>query len=315
MYDYLVLDRLNAPAYKHLTYHWFQDRLNLLSTQYLTTMAIGVALQGRPVGLVLVEYLKDRHQANILSLVVAPGHRQRGIGTALLIQIEEKLTASGCQQIDFIYNLNLTTPILERMLDRQNWTPGSAHSLQCSTNLETIEQAPFLNRYTFPQKFTIFPWSELTDLERSKIEHRENGLNYPDELCPFRSGRIEAQSSIGVRDSLSETLRERDEVIGWSIVEQLSPNCVSYSSLFVKPEYRSIGLGLHLLVASINRQIVDRSVTAGLFIVLQENTAMTKFMTRHLAPYLTAINTYWKSSKLIQLPVSSDRDLALSRSL
>lgn len=306
MYDYLILDRRNASAYKHLTYHWFQDRLDLLSTQ-VTTIAIGAVFQGQPVGLVLVEYLKDRDRANILSLVIVPRHRQQGIGTALLIQIEQLLTESGCQQIDFIYPLNLTTSILERMLDRQNWSLASAHSLQCLTNLETIEQAPFLNRYTFPQKFTIFPWSELTDLERSKIEQRENGLNYPDELCPFRSGRIEAPSSIGVRD--------RDEVIGWSIVEQLTPNCVSYSSLFVKPEYRSIGLGLHLLVASINRQIVDRSVTAGLFIVLQENTAMTKFMTRHLAPYLTEIKTYWKSSKLIQLPECSGRDRTLSRSL
>lgn len=306
MYDYLILDRRNAPAYKHLTYHRFQDRLDLLSTQ-VTTIAIGATFQGQPVGLVLVEYLKDRDRAGILSLVVAPAHRKQGIGTALLIQLEQLLTVSDCQQIDFIYPLNLTTSIVERMLARQNWSPASAHGLQCLTSLETIEQAPFLNRYTFPDKFTILPWSELTDVERSKIEQKENGLNYPDELCPFRSGRIEAPSSIGVRD--------RDEVIGWSIVEQLSPSCVSYSSLFVKPEYRSIGLGFHLLVASINRQIVDRSVTAGLFVVLQESTAMTKFMTRHLAPYLTEIRTHWKSSKLIQLPESSERDSTLSRSL
>jgi GNAT superfamily N-acetyltransferase len=157
--------------------------------------------------------------------------------------------------------------------------------------------------------------STYSFLERSKIEHRENGLNYPDELCPFRSGRIEAPSSIGVRDSLSETLRERDEVIGWSIVEKLSPSCISYSSLFVRPEYRSIGVGIHLLAASINRQIVDKSVSQGLFIVLQENTAMVKFMTRHLSPYLTSINTYWKSSKLIRSPVSIDLTRALSQSL
>ena len=95
MYDYLVLDRLSALAYKHLTYHWFQDRLNLLSTQYLTTIAIGVAFQGRPVGLVLVEYLKDRYQANILSLVVAQEHRRQGIRTALLVQAENILIENG----------------------------------------------------------------------------------------------------------------------------------------------------------------------------------------------------------------------------
>jgi ribosomal protein S18 acetylase RimI-like enzyme len=96
MYDYLILDRRNAFEYKHLTYHWFQERLNLLSTQEVTTIAIGVAFQGQPVGLVLVEYLKNRDRAEILSLVVAPAHRQRGIGTALLSQLEQILTVSGC---------------------------------------------------------------------------------------------------------------------------------------------------------------------------------------------------------------------------
>lgn len=302
MYDYIVLDRLNAPAYKHLTYHWFQERLNLLSTQYLTTIAIGVVIKGQPVGLVLAEYQKERHQATILSLVVAQEHRQQGIGTELLIQIEEILTASGCQQIDFVYNLNLTTPILERMLDRQNWTPAFACSLRCLTNLQTIEQAPFLTRYTLPHKFTISPWMELTAQEQAKIERRENGLDYPDELCPFRAGRIKAPSSVIVRD--------RGEVVGWSIVEQMMPNLVNYASLFVKPEYRASGLGIHVLAASINRQIADKTVTNGLFTVLQENTAMVKFMTKNLAPYLTSINTYWKSSKFIQSPVSSDRSLS-----
>ena len=276
MYDYLILDRRNAPAYKHLTYYWFQDCLNLLSTQF-TTIAIGVAFQGQPVGLILAEYPKDRGRAVILSLFVAPEHRQRGIGTALLIQIEQILTVSGCEQIDFIHSLNLMTPVIERILDRQSWSPSSANSLQCLTDLKTIEQAPFLNRYTFPQKFMIFPWSELTELERSQIEHKENGLDYPDELLPFRAGRIETPASIGVRDG--------DRVIGWSIVAQVSPNCVSYSSLFVRPEYRSIGLGIHLLVASINRQIVDRSVTAGLFIVLHENTNIMITLYSHCFEY------------------------------
>jgi hypothetical protein len=56
MYDYIVLDNLNAPTYKHLTYPWLQERLDQLSSQNLTNIAIGVALQGQPVGLVLAEY-------------------------------------------------------------------------------------------------------------------------------------------------------------------------------------------------------------------------------------------------------------------
>jgi GNAT superfamily N-acetyltransferase len=304
MYDYLVLDSLNASTYKHLTYPWLQQRLDRLSSQNLTNIALGVALQGQPVGLVLVECPKNQHQANILSLIVAQEHRQQGLGTALLMQIEQILKESGCQQINLLYSLNLTTPILERMLKQQNWETAFFYSWQCLTNLETIKSAPFLHRYSLPNKFTIFPWVELTAQERTKIEQRDRGLNYPDELCPFQEDRIESFASIGLRD-------DREEVIGWSIVEQLMPNCVVYKALFIKPEFQTTGLGVHLLAASINRQLTDEKVTEAMFIVLAENTMMLRFVKRHLSPYLTAINSFWKSSKLLQTSTSIEQNLAL----
>ena len=307
MYNYIVLDRLNARTYNHLTYPWLQERLDKLSPQDLTNIAIGVALQGQPVGLVLAEYPTNQNQANILSLMVAQEHRQRGLGTTLLMQIEEILKEYGCQQLDILYNLNLTTPILERMLKQQNWAPASFYSLQCLTNRETIKHAPFLHRYALPKKFTIFPWVELTAQERTKIKQRENGLNYPDELYPFQENRIEAISSVG--------LRYRGEVVGWSIVQRVMPNCVIYKSLFVKPEFRSIALGVHLLAASINRQITDEKVTEAMFIVLKENTPMVRFVNRRLALYLTAINSFWKSSKLLKASTLIEHERSPSHSL
>jgi GNAT superfamily N-acetyltransferase len=289
MYDYIVLDNSKASAYKHLTDFWFQEYLERLSSPNATAIAIGVVLKEQPVGLILAGYRKGQHRANILSLFISPKHRRQGLGTALLIQIEEILQVQGCQQIDFMYNLNLTTSVLERMLDRQGWSTGFPYSLQCMTNIEILGQAPFLNRYTLPQKYTIFDWTELTDREKNTIQRRERGLNYPDELSPFQEGRILAPASIGVRD--------RDGVVGWSIVEQATSNCVIYNSLFVKPEVRSIGLGIHVLAASINRQVVCRKSMYAVCIVLQENTAMIAFMRRHLSPYLTAMNSCWKSSK------------------
>ena len=306
MYSYVVLDRLNAPAYKHLTYPWLQERLDQLSPQNLKNIAIGVALQGQPVGLVLAEYLTNQNQANILSLIVAQEHRQRGLGTVLLIQIEEILKEHGCQQLDILYKLNLTTPILERLLKQQNWAPASFYSLQCVTNRETIKQAPFLHRYTLPKKFTIFPWVELTAQERTKIKQRENGLNYPDELCPFKTDQIEALSSVG--------LRYEGEVVGWSIFHRVTPSFVIYKSLFVKPELRSIGLGVHLFVASANRQLTDEKVTKAMFIVLKDNTRMLRFVKRHIVPYLTATNNFWKSSKLLQASTLIERDRSPSHS-
>ncbi len=308
MYDYLVLDSLNASTYKHLTYPWLQQRLDRLSSQNLTNIALGVALQGQPVGLVFAECPKDQRQANILSIFIAPEHRQQGLGTALLMQIEQILKESGCQQINLLYSLNLTTPILERMLKQQNWETPSFYSLQCLTNLKAIKPAPFLHRYSLPNKFTIFPWVELTTQERTKIKQRDNGLNYPDELCPFQEDRIESFSTIGLRD-------DREEVIGWSIVEQLMPNFVVYRALFIKPEFQTTGLGVHLLAESINRQLTDEKVTEAMFIVQAENTMMTRFMKRHLAPYLTAINSFWKSSKSLQTSTSIEENYIKSGSI
>jgi GNAT superfamily N-acetyltransferase len=307
MYNYIVLDNLNAPTYKHLTYPWLQERLNKLLPSNLTNIAIGVLIQGQPVGLVLAEYSINQNQANILSLIVAKEHRQRGLGTALLIQIEEILKGYGCQQLNLLYTLNLATPILERMLKQQNWTPGSFYSLQCLTKRATINQAPFLHGYTLPPKFTIFPWVELTAQERAKIEQRDEGLNYADELSPFKEDQVEALSSVG--------LRYREEVVGWSIVQRVMPNCVTYKALYVKPEFRSLAIGVYLLAASINLQLTDDKVTEAMFIVLTENLAMMRFVNRRLAPYLTAINSCWKSSKLLQTPTLIEGNRFPSHSL
>jgi ribosomal protein S18 acetylase RimI-like enzyme len=147
---------------------------------------------------------------------------------------------------------------------------------------------------------------ELTAQERTKIKQRENGLNYPDELYPFKEDRIEALSSVG--------LRYGEEVVGWSIVQRVMPNCVAYKSLFVKPEFQSIGLGVHLFVASANRQLSDEKVTEAMFIVLKDNTRMLRFVKRHIVPYLTATNNFWKSSKLLRTSTVIELDRSPSHS-
>jgi GNAT superfamily N-acetyltransferase len=298
MYDYILLDRSNAATYQHLTIDIFQEHLNRLALPGL--IAIGATVEGQPVGLILAEYRQNQPQAYILTLLVDPAHRHKGIGTALLIKTEEILTKYGCQQIDLIYNLNSTTPFLEQILKHQNWTPGVAYCEWCLTNRETIQKAPFLTRYTLPEKYTIFPWAELTDRERTNIEQREHGLDYPNQFYPFQENQIETTASVG--------LRYRDEVIGWSIPTQLTPDFANFKILFIKSEFRSIGLGIHLLAASINRQLLDETVTRAIFMILKENARMVRFVHGHLAPYLTSIRSCKKSSKLIPHSVSSNRD-------
>jgi hypothetical protein len=67
-------------------------------------------------------------------------------------------------------------------------------------------------------------------------------------------------------------------------------------------------------VASANRQLTDEKVTEAMFIVLKDNTAMVRFVNRHITPYLTAINNFWKSSKLLRTSTVIELDRSPSHS-
>lgn len=293
MYKFLILDPATAASYESLTFPYFRSDLRTLAP-HGSTFALGVQYQSQPTGLILAEYSQHDRRARICSLYVEPAHRCRGLGRALLAHMEQTLMDAGCVEAELIYTFHLTTPVLERILEQLNWSPGCPFSLMCVTERQLIENLPWLN-HTLSTSFTLFPWSELTLQDRETIDQqRDSVLKYPFELCPFREEHlIEPRSSFG--------LRYQGQVVGWMITHRLAVDTVRYSALFVRPDLQSIGRAIPMLATAIRRQLEDPQVTKGIFIVLLENALMVKFVHRRLSPYLTGIQQAWKSSKVLTL--------------
>ncbi|WP_082172257.1 TIGR03032 family protein [Limnoraphis robusta] len=267
-------------SYNDLTFPKIQTRWSRKQPRgYLVGMLAEVA--GEKVGLVLAEVFSLQPQtaleAEVISLFVLPSHRQQGIGTGLIENLEIGLRSLGCQQLKLLYKSTSTTTLaLEPLLLRQNWQPPQVNFLLGKTTTQKVSQAPWLGKYPLPNKFTIFPWSELTDADEKQVET----LDYPTPLSPFSNTPAEPINSLG--------LRYDSQLVGWMVTHRVASDAIRYSTMFVDKRFQRLGRGISLLSESILRQ-VDSSVPYCVFAVAQDNPAMLQFVDKHLEPYLTEV--------------------------
>lgn len=280
---YHALENLTVEqslAYNDLTFPKIQTRW---SRQRPKGRLVGIAAEvaGWPVGLVLAEVFEPQPQtspeAEVISLFVLPDCRRRGIGTGLIENLEASLKGLGCPQIKLAYKSTPITPLaLEPLLKRRGWQPPQVNFLLAKTTAEKVSQAPWLRKYPLPNKFAVFPWSELTDADKRQIQT----LDYPTALSPFGNTPAEPLNSLG--------LRYESQLVGWIVTHRVATDAIRYSTMFVDKRFQRLGRGISLLSESIRRQI-DGGVPHGLCAVARDNPAMLRFVRRHLEPYLTEV--------------------------
>ena len=266
-------------SYNHLSFPKIQTRW---SRQQPKGQLVGIVadVAGEKVGLVLAEIFSTPRQTppevEVISLFVLPDYRHQGIGTGLIKTLEMGLTALGCGQMQLVYKSTAITNLaLEPLLKRQNWQT-QVNFLLGKTSTEKVSQAPWLKKYPLPNKFTVFPWSELTDADKKQLEM----LDCPTALSPFSNTPAEPLNSLG--------LRYENQLVGWMITHRVATDAIRYSTMFVDKRFQGLGRGISLLSQSILRQ-VDSTVPYCLFAVQQENPAMLKFVHKHLEPYLMEV--------------------------
>ncbi len=271
-------------SYNHLSFPKIQTRWSRKQPQgKLVGLVAEVA--GEKVGLVLAEILATQPQtppeAEVISLFVLPEYRHQGIGAGLIKNLEMGLTGLGCGQMKLVYKSTAITSLaLEPLLKRQNWRSPQINFLLGKTTAEKVSFAPWLQKYPLSNKFTVFPWSELTNADRKQIET----LDYPTSLTPFSNTPAEPLNSLG--------LRYETQLVGWMVTHRVATDAIRYSTMFVDKRFQRLGRGISLLSQSILLQ-VDSTVPYCLFAVAQENPAMLKFVHKHLEPYLMEVtNSY-----------------------
>lgn len=289
MYKLIPIETFGtAFFYQGLTFPLFRPLLQAIKPEGSIVAIAANSDSEQPIGLALAQILPDGKSAEVISIVVEPSYRSQGIGTALLTRLEEELTLRGCTSAKLDYTTGKpTTPAWERLLAKCNWTPAVLRYLVCKSDTQQILNAPFLHKeYRLPSSFTIFPWAEITPLERVALQQQQETQPWIEPFhIPFQheTPDLEPLNSLG--------LRYKGQVVGWVITHRIAADTIRYTSMFVKQDLQKMARGIALVIKAIQLQVEAVSsganIPKAIWIVNHTNTGMVSFIKKHMEPYLT----------------------------
>ncbi len=246
-----------------------------------TLIAAVASVKNEVIGLALAEPQPEGSGAQLISCAVAKPHRQRGVATHLLRQLETALAQQAFLHFDLTYSQEWRSfPVVEHFLMRHGWLPPQTRLYRYKGAVTSLAQAKWLFDASaeLPGGFSLFPWSELSHAARAAIERRQAEGWYPPHLDPFHAeAHLEPLTSVG--------LCAGDVVVGWCITYRPAPDSIEYSRLFITPEYRACNLALPLLGAALRRQM-ESPVPYAICQVPAENHGMLAFVRRYLQPFV-----------------------------
>ncbi len=287
MYSINRLNVFNAFRYRSLTFPSYQPLLQIMNG---SIVAMGAAIDDEPIGLALAEIQPDQ-VAKILSIYVKPAYRQKGVGTALLTELERTLNQQGCTTALIVYVAGKpATPALEKLLHTCDWSLPEPRMLICRCD-RRMRSAAWIDQASLPKTFTIFPWTELTAAERQTLQQQQEESPWmPESLVPFHYEQsMEPLNSVG--------LRYQGEVVGWVITQRFKPDTICYSCSFVRPDFQQRGRIIPLYAEAIKRHYSRPEIPYATWVVPYVYPGMVQFVQRRMAEYMTTIDEFRRSLK------------------
>lgn len=206
-------------------------------------------LEQKLVGLSLAESYLHNSAAEIYSFMVHPSYRRQGIGQLLMVATEKRLVEEEKRlSIGINYGKEQTcTPFLEKILFNLSWSPAQVTLIRYLFNALNFNPSWFSRPFTLPSSFEIFPWTQASfqDLQHiCYLVQQGRVLSY---LSPFHE-----EEAVYLPTSLG--LRKEEVLIGWSITHLLNFKTLRYTALFIDQPFIHQGLGINLMVRSIQLQ-------------------------------------------------------------
>ena len=275
---------MTFPAYRHLlNLKKARRHLDVPSLPVVTPWALGVLKSGVPAGLVLAEIPDPPADAvEILSLFVSPAFRGAGLGTRLLEETADRLARTGAARLHGVYMTGQPTQeAFERVLAKSGWEPPRTRMLTMRFTVEGAHGTAWYGRYPLGDSLTVFPWTELTPVEREALirSQQERHWIQPD-LEPWRhdASGFEPVSSLGVR--------YKGEIVGWVINHALSDKLVRFTCSFLRRDLSRRGKLVPVYSESIRRLSATSFEECTLTVpILHEG--MARFLARWCRPVAT----------------------------
>lgn len=282
-FSLLNISTASAPLFAALTFpHLRPAFLHFDPTGGL--VAVGATLDGWPVGLAVARQTQPT-QAELLSVMVRPAHREKGIASELLASLEKALVRRGVRAVTGVFpDRAPTVAALERVLAKNGW-PSAQPILRVYRG-----QVPYPPDYPWmpaalepPEGFEIFPWSDLTRPELAALKaHLTGDKRYQGAYVGTLKEDFEPRTSLG--------LRYGGEVVGWCFTGLVPENrLLYYEGYFIRSDMRRfsrVSLGQSLVSNVIHRHWECREDMPNFgFSVEVENRHMLRFSARYFEPF------------------------------
>ena len=263
-------------------------------------VAIEARLENELVGLTLSEVYDEhlKYTAQLYSFVVKPLYRQQGIGRKIFAFTQDWLVKQEkIASFEFVYTQeDPFTPALEKILASQGWTPAKTLLIRCDFDVNEFNP-PWLhyaNRLSSSMRF--FSWNELLPTDKKHIAYLASQRRFVPYLNPLEEpDLIDKPTSVG--------LRQKEQIVGWSITKRVNPTTIFYSMLYVDHSLLHQGYGIQLLAESIRRQKKLRIPDATLEINVREiDPSWAHFLKRRLMPLARKIEHIQHAFYFIHTP-------------
>ena len=283
--DLPICESMTFPAYRHLLAQRPTTRLPAEPEQRpIQPVALVARASQDPVALVVAELPTGPQDgaSELLSVFVAPGHRGKGIGTALVEAMEQALAARGTSSVEAVYTTGKPSiAAVERIFEKRGWESPVLRSLTVKFTIAEGISTPWYGRMgLLPRGAEIFSWSDLTGAERRHLrESNERAPWIANGLQPWR------HDAIGFDPVSSVGLRYRGEVVGWVINHQIDPRTVRFTCSFMRHDLSRRARIVPLYSEAI-RRLSETACEACTLITPTVYPGMVEFVRRHCSPYV-----------------------------
>ena len=237
-------------------------------------LAVSAMCDGTMVGMAVAER-HDDGSAGLVSLMVQPEMRLRGIATRMVAYLQKFLTQEGVRELRVRFHASAaTTASFEPLLRRLAWSAPQTDFVLIQSSAELLCTTGWNTRFPLAAPYTLFPWLQATPDDLAAAA----ALGAPVLLLPPASMQ-------GVEGAVSLGLRCRGTLVGWLIAHRVDAYTVRYSSLYVAPSHRARGQALALIAEGVGCQRlagIPRAKAA----IAPDSTAFLRLQQRHLHSFL-----------------------------
>ncbi|MFZ5642334.1 MAG: GNAT family N-acetyltransferase [Bacillota bacterium] len=237
-----------------------------------------------PAGLVLAR-IYDNGQGGLMgdvkNLFVGGSYRNNGLGTELLLYVEEKLKEKGCINVFLRFPAGKEyTPAVEKILQKCGWSEPVKRRVYSKYNIFDFKNG-WIDRVSLGGTNTAIPWPEISG---EKLEEVKKGLNkwYPDWASPFQPHLANPHPATSL------WLSHQGQIVGFVITNRISKDTLFYERLFVREDLQKTGLGIRLLAEAIKNQIKEGIPYADMDLAYYPefitNQHLIRFFEKHCSP-------------------------------